>query len=133
MFLIGIVLSRFGHSGFILCEMQARQETVPSSQLGLINGIAVSVNSAGAFLVLLLGAIFSDPNQFGVLVWTSSLSITACAVVSWCWALGAKGRHLEDLHRISRERAESLSGSGKPVAMAETESNEPRMPNAVLH
>jgi hypothetical protein len=38
-----IVLSRFGHSGFVLCEMQVRQETVPLAQLGLINGIAVSL------------------------------------------------------------------------------------------
>ncbi len=90
-----IVLSRFGHSGFILCEMQIRQETVPESHLGLVNGMALSINSLGSLVILLLGTVFGDPAQFGFLVWTSAAAILTCACTCRYWALSGKGRNFQ--------------------------------------
>ena len=102
-----IILSRFGHCGFILCEMQIRQETVPERRLGLVNGIAVSLNSVGAVIVLFLGAVLSDPADFGYLVWTSAAAITCCALISYYWAMHGKGRYL---HRPAMPPAQAPEG-----------------------
>lgn len=107
-YLGGIILSRFGHSGFILCEMQIRQETIPQEHLGLMNGIAVSMNAIGSFIILLLGAIYSDPQDFGALVWPSSVAVTICWALTAYWNSRGSGQNLDQFRNLPGQTSESL-------------------------
>lgn len=85
MFLMSIVISRFGLWGFDLAERQIMQESIEESLRGSVNGVENALTNLFTLLVTILGMIFSKPFQFGVLCAASITAVGAAALSFSTW------------------------------------------------
>jgi iron-regulated transporter 1 len=81
MFLGFILLSRVGLYSFSLGEQQLRQEAVPVSQRGRVNGAAGALNNFAALMILGLASFFGAAGQFDFLVNASAFFVLLSAIL----------------------------------------------------
>jgi iron-regulated transporter 1 len=92
--IFGLILSRFGLWGFDLAVNQILQETVPSANLGAVNGVQGSLQSFFQMLTFVAGVVIWRPSQFSLLMAGSVVAVGAAAVLFTLYALRARFNHL---------------------------------------
>lgn len=85
LFLCFILLSRIGLYGFSLGEMEIRQRMIPEGARGVVNGAASSLTGLATVVLFALGAVFSTPERFSVLVAISVAAVISGTVVYSFW------------------------------------------------
>ena len=84
-FLACLVLSRVGLWTFDLAERQIMQEFVPEEKRGIINSVEFSLTNVFSLLSFGLGIVWSQPEQFGVIVIISFCAVSLAAVLYTIW------------------------------------------------
>lgn len=79
----GVAASRLGLWMFDLAVVQEMQDSIPESDRGVVGGVQNSLQSCMDLLSYVMGIIVSNPQDFGVLILASFLSVT-CAALLYC-------------------------------------------------
>lgn len=88
-FLLLILLSRIGLYGFSLGEIQIRQEGIPESERGEMNGFAGALTSAATLTLFTVATFLPTTTDFH---WLILVSVTAVIVASLWFAIWSRGR-----------------------------------------
>lgn len=81
LFMLFILFSRVGLYGFGLAETELRQIVIAPEERGRINGVSQAMTSFATVIVYGLGIIFSNPENFVVLVGISAFSVLSAGVL----------------------------------------------------
>lgn len=92
--ILGLILSRFGLWGFDLAVNQILQETVPSVNLGAVNGVQGSLQSLFQMLAYVAGVVIWRPTQFSFLMAGSVVAVAAAALLFTLYGLRVRFNHL---------------------------------------
>eukprot|EP01018_Ginkgo_biloba_P000360 Gb_09600 [translate_table: standard] len=77
----GVAVSRLGLWMFDLSVVQQMQDSVPASDRGVVGGVQNSLQSFMDLMSYVMGMIVSNPEDFGLLVLASFLSVTCAAIL----------------------------------------------------
>lgn len=85
-FMISIVVSRFGLYAFDLAEIQLMQTCVSSQERGTVNATEKSLTKIAELAIYVLAILFSRPSQFFILAVISTACIGTAAIFYsyWC-------------------------------------------------
>lgn len=84
-FLILVLFSRIGIYGFSLGEVQIRQEEIPPSVRGQINGFANALTGIATLILFGAGAILPNTDDFRYLVLMSVICVFAAFLIYASW------------------------------------------------
>lgn len=80
MLIAGVCSSRMGLWAFDLTAKQLFQQYIPEDVRGVVGGVQSSLNALLGLGSFILGMIYSDPNQFGILMTVSFCNIGAATI-----------------------------------------------------
>jgi len=83
MLVVGVCASRVGLWSFDLAFTQLYQQTIPEQFRGVVGGVQESLNAFFEVCTFLLGLLFSDPNDFDILIQVGFCSVAAAMFCFW--------------------------------------------------
>ena len=90
-FVVALMVSRFGLYGFVLAELQIFQERVPDAVRGRVGAAALAYDNALGLAVYAFALVVSDPASFPVLAWASCAAVGLGAALVFIWAVRTRG------------------------------------------
>eukprot|EP01084_Bolivina_argentea_P006487 12314_1 len=140
--LFSMIIARLGLWSFDLVENQLMQTKVKQSVRAQINGVQVGVSQLFSLFIYTLGMLFSDVNQFYILVFiTLSIIFSACVLYTlWYFAECCFNKHINSALNsdlIDKERGHSMLQSPYNESLnsnvsTEHSLNSPLVPNERL-
>ena len=83
MLVVGVCASRVGLWSFDLAFTQLYQQNIPEHFRGVVGGVQESLNAFFEVCTFMLGLVFSDPNDFDVLIKVGFCSVAAATFCFW--------------------------------------------------
>jgi iron-regulated transporter 1 len=94
LFLALIVISRLGLWSFDLVQVQVMQEYVNNANRGIVSGVEYSLTNLAYLILLGIGIVFNQPEDFGVIVLLSYVILLISSIIYTVWYKYKKPQHI---------------------------------------